>query len=74
MTLAEAVSRKVTQLPVSQQLQVLSFVESLRMQAEVRPRRDPEGILEGAPSGLDLEDFAEARRDAWHGLPREIGK
>ena len=73
MTLAETLTQKVSQLPLSRQLEVLSFVESLEQkQRHPGPRHDPEGLLADQPSNLDLEDFANARREAWGNFPREM--
>jgi len=73
MTLSETLTQKLQQLPLGRQLEVLSFVELLeRKQERVIARRDPEGLLADQPSGLSLEDFAQARREAWGNFPREL--
>jgi hypothetical protein len=74
MTVAETLAWKLRQLPLSRQMEVLSFVESLEHNedAQAGPRRDPEGLLADEPSDLTLEGFAEARREAWGNFPREI--
>ena len=72
MTVAETLTKKLSQLPLSQQLAVLTFVESLeREHPPGVPRRDPEGLLAGQPE-LSLEDFAKSRREAWRNFPRDI--
>lgn len=72
MTVTEALARKAGELPLDRQLEVLDFVEFLaQKQGPNRPRRDPEGLLADHPSQLSLEDFAEARREAWQSFPRE---
>ena len=72
VTVAEAIARKISQLPVSRQLEVLNFAEFLaQKQKRVGPRRDPEGLLADQPSDLTLEDFTAARREAWRNFPRE---
>ena len=71
MTLAETLARKMSQLPVSRQLEVLNFAEFLEQkQMRVGPRHDPEGLLADQVSDLDLEDFTAARREAWGNFPR----
>ena len=75
MTLAETLTRKMSQLPVSRQLEVLNFAEFLEQkQMRAGPRHDPEGLLAGQASGLDLDDFTAARRKAWGNFPRETSK
>lgn len=72
MTVAETLARKVSQLPLDRQLQVLEYAEFLaQKQTQRQPRRDPEGLLEDQPSNLSLDDFDAARRDAWRAFPRE---
>ena len=73
MTLAETLSHKLNQLPLSRQLEVLDFVEFLGQRNAVPgPRHDPEGMLaDGAPD-LSIEDMDQARREAWKRFPREI--
>ena len=73
MSVIETLKRKVSQLPLNRQMEVLSFVESLeRKQGPIGPRRDPEGLLADQASNLDFEDFANARREAWSNFPREM--
>jgi hypothetical protein len=75
MTLAETLTRKMSQLPVSRQLEVLNFAEFLEQkQMRAGPRHDPEGLLANQASGLGLEGFAAARREAWGNFPREPAK
>jgi len=75
MTVAETLTQKVSQLPLSRQLEVLNFVEFLKQkQSQEGPRRDPEGLLVSQPSNLRLEDFVEARREAWSSFPRETAR
>jgi hypothetical protein len=75
MTLAETLTRKMSQLPVSRQLEVLNFAEFLaQKQMRAGPRHDPEGLLADQASGLDLDDFTAARREAWGEFPREISE
>lgn len=73
MTIAETLTQKVIQLPLSRQLEVLNFVEFLEhKQGQVSPRHDPEGLLADRPSDLSPEDLAEARKQAWSNFPREL--
>jgi hypothetical protein len=73
MTITETLTRKLSQLPLTRQLEVLNFVEFLeRKQGQVGPRHDPEGLLADQPSNLSLEDLKEARKEAWSNFPREM--
>jgi len=75
MTLAETLARKISRLPVSRQVEVLDFAEFLeKKQMRAGPRRDPEGLLADQPSGLDLDGFTAARKEAWGNFPREPAK
>jgi len=73
MTLAETLTRKLSRLPLSRQLEVLNFAEFLEQkQVRAGPRHDPEGLLADQARDLDLEDFTAARREAWGNFPREM--
>ncbi len=62
MTITEALTRKVSQLPLNRQLEVLNFVEFLeRKQGQTEQQHDPEGLLASQPSNLELEDFVQAQ-------------
>jgi hypothetical protein len=75
MTVMDQVIQKLGKLPAEQQREVLDYVDSLqRRQMEPSPEtssHDPEGLLVDQPSQLDLQQFAEARRELWQRFPRE---
>jgi hypothetical protein len=74
MTLTESLVERVKWLPADQQLKVLNFVDSIQSGKETAatPRRSPEGILAGMVPDLTLDDFKEARREMWRGVPRDF--
>lgn len=73
MSIAEMVAKKVGDLPPSQQMEVLDFVDFLaRKETSQVPRHDPKGILSAEPFDLTLEDFRQARKEMWKNFPREF--
>jgi hypothetical protein len=75
MTVIESVTTKLSELPLTRQLEVLDFVEFLAKRSVQRgeiPRRNPEGLLADQPSNLTLEDFKQARREMSAGFPRDL--
>ena len=73
MSIAELAARKLGELPVDRQMEVLDFIEYLQHKTSSRlPLRDPEGMFADLQSDLSFEDFQEARREAWKNFPREI--
>jgi hypothetical protein len=73
MSVIESLTAKVSQLPTSQQLEVLDFVEFLASKQKRKiPLHNPRGLLAEQLSDLTLEDFVAARREMWRNFPREL--
>ena len=62
VSIIEAITQKVQDLPVHRQREVLDFVESLgRKPHPANARHDPEGMLAGQLTNLTLDEFKDAR-------------
>ena len=70
MSIAELVFEKTKTLKPEEQQKVLAFVEGLN--APTGPRKDTRGALAHLGISLSLEDFLEARREAWGNFPRDF--
>ena len=72
MTTWEVIAERAKELPPEKQLEVLDFLEFLRMRTpKKRPLRSPAGLLEDLGIDLSAEDIAAARREMWSRFPRE---
>ena len=73
MSIVEAITQKVQNLPVDRQREVLDFVEILgRTPNTSTTRHDPEGMLASQLSGLTMDEVKNARREMWASFPREF--
>jgi hypothetical protein len=73
MTIEERVVEKLRDLPLEKQKAVLDFVDSLKEEsATKKPRRSLLGLWADLNIHITDEDIAEARREMWGNLPRDI--
>jgi hypothetical protein len=71
MTLPELVQETVRLLSPPDQQKVLDFARSLQGAGAAPPaRKDRRGMFAHHGVNLSLEDFMEARREAWKNFPR----
>ncbi len=73
MTIEERVLEKLRDLPADKQKEVLDFVDFLRKK---NGSKKPLGSLRGLWKDLNIhitdDDIAEARREMWGNVPRDI--
>ena len=73
MTIEELVVEKLRHLPTEKQREVLSYVESLSAEKGSKERLvSLEGLWADLGFNVTAEDIAEARREMWGNLPRDI--
>jgi len=74
MTLEQQVLEKLRDLPPDKQEEVLDFVDFLKEKngGATRPRRSLRGLWADLNIHITEEDIAEARREMWGNLPRDI--
>jgi Protein of unknown function (DUF2281) len=74
MTLEQQVLEKLRDLPTDNQKEVLDFVDFLKEKngGAKKPRRSLRGLWADLNIHITEEDIAEARREMWGNLPRDI--
>jgi hypothetical protein len=74
MTLEQQVLEKPRDLPTDNQKEVLDFVDFLKEKngGAKKPRRSLRGLWADLNIHITEEDIAEARREMWGNLPRDI--
>ena len=70
MTVEEQVLKKLRELPLPRQKEVLAFVDQLRKEAQGHPRKSLHGLW--ADQHVSDADIAESRREMWGDFPRDI--
>ena len=72
MTVIENVVQKLAQLPPSQQLEVLDFIDFLSEKIHRKEQLfNPEGLWAGRGEDISPEDLAEARKEMWGKYDKE---
>ena len=73
MVIEQVVLEKLRQLPVEKQQEALDFIAFLESQQTAPlPRHNPIGLLADLNLDLTAEDIAEARREMWGNLTRNV--
>jgi hypothetical protein len=70
MNVIDLVIQKVQSLPEVEQREVLAFIERLALSNKKQPLLDPYGMCKDKPTDLSLDDFQQARKEAWANFPR----
>jgi len=68
MSVAEQIYEHVKALPEKDQAEILLLVRSRVGKSGVRKRISTMGLIKTGGKSATLEDFREARREAWKGL------
>ena len=73
MTIEQQVLEKLRDLPPDKQKEALDFVDFLKgKNSRKKPRRSLLGLWENLNTHVTEEDIAQARREMWGNLPRDI--